>query len=57
MSVRVMALVYGARVGSRNAVTPAVRKAVLLKLADYASDDGSRVFPSVATNSSPDRDL
>src|SRR4051812_40671604 len=49
MSVRVMALVYSARFGSRNNVTPAVRKAVALKLADYASDDGSRVFPSVAT--------
>lgn len=49
MSVRMMALVFGARFGSRNNVTPAVRKSVALKLADYASDDGSRVFPSVAT--------
>lgn len=41
MSVAVMTLVFSRRFGSAN------RKAVALKLADWADDDGSRVFPSL----------
>jgi hypothetical protein len=42
MSVHVSSLVYRARLGS------AARKAVALKLADCAHDDGSNVYPSIA---------
>jgi len=43
MSVHVSSLVYRRKFGS------AQRKAVALKLADHAGDDGSRIFPGVAT--------
>lgn len=43
MSVKVMSLVYGARLGSGNLKTVAV------KLADYANDAGGNVWPALET--------
>src|SRR5262245_56804766 len=43
MSIKVMSLVYSATLGS------ATRKAVALKLADHADDNGRSIYPSVAT--------
>jgi DNA-binding transcriptional MocR family regulator len=42
MSILVMSMVYATKLGNAN------RKAVALKLADYARDDGGRVYPSLA---------
>lgn len=43
MSIAVMSQVYATRLGSAN------RKAVALKLADYANDEGGSIFPSIGT--------
>lgn len=43
MSIHVMSMVYRARLGS------ITRKAIALKLASCAEDDGTRIYPSTAT--------
>lgn len=43
MSVLVMSMVYATKLGG------ATRKAVALKLADYANDEGGNIWPSVET--------
>lgn len=47
MSIDVMVAVYRAKLGKRGTETAMVRKAVALKLADCAHDDGRSIHPSI----------